>query len=508
MARYLYWLIILAVSTAMGIVTLSPGLALAAPGRQPAVAKATLAGLGHPKTVVTFAWGGSLASQMPAVPILREYGMHGTFFAASGLLCQLSQAECATSSPYLSVRDLHEIAAAGDEIGGLSVFHEQLTGMPVAEAKREICDDRSNLIRLGFRVTDFAYPFAIVNPTLEALVRGCGYNAGLGTGTLRGAGLCDTCGWAENIPPLDPMDVRTPIEVNSVNTTWTARTYESIVTAAQRHGGGWIVFTIHDICPVNCALGTTPAILRSLLGWLKGQARHDVRVETMRQVIGGPMRSLVTSPAPRALPSPGVANASLAKAAGRQPVCFQEASYGGTDASFTYSPTGGLHGSAAETVRITHAGSDPAKLLQQMDLGLCAPSVSSGHAYTAGVWYKASGQTQIEIYRRGPLDNWAYWATSPAFPASASWRQAAWKTPLVPPGTTALSFGLTTTSVGTITTTDYSLMPAKSERGRILLLGLVAVLIAAALIARGHYRYLKFTKVAEAAHGDSVAARS
>jgi len=504
MARFLHGLITLAASIAVGVLTLSPGAALAAAqGGGSAHAAA-----GGPKTVVTFTWGGSLADQMPAVPIFRAYGMHATFFAASGLLCHLSQAECAGSSPYLSVGDLHDIAAAGNEIGGLSVYHEQLTTMPVAEAKREICDDRSNLFQMGFRPTDFAYPFAVVSPAIEALVRECGYNAGLGTGTLRGAGLCETCAWAEAIPPLNPMNVRTPIEVNSVNTTWSARTYESIVRGAQRHGGGWIVFTIHDICPANCILGTTPSMLRSVLQWLRSQARHDVTVETMRQVIGGQVRRPVAAPAPRALRSPGVANARLADADGHQPACFVAASYGGTAATFTYRPTGGPHGSATETMRITRSGSDTAKLLQAMDLGLCAPSVSPGRAYTAGAWYRASGQTEIEIYRRTALDSWVYWTTSPAFPSSASWRQAAWKTPVVPPGTTALSFGLTTKSVGTITTTDYSLEPAKSDLGRILLFGLLAVLIAAALIARGQYKYVQHTRAEATEYADSVAAGS
>ncbi len=503
MARFLPWLMILAASVAVGIFTLSPGLALAAPGGRPAAVKATAA---RPKTVVTFTWGGSLADQMAALPIFRGYRMHATFFAASGLLCHLGQAECAKTSPYLTVGDLHEIAADGDEIGGLSVFHEQLTTMPVAEAKREICDDRSNLFQLGFRPTDFAYPFALVSPTLETLVKDCGYNAALGTGTLRGAGVCDTCAWAETIPARNPMNVRTPIEVNSVSTTWSARTFESVVRGAQQHGGGWIVFTIHDICPASCVLGTTPAILRGVLGWLQGQARHNVTVETMRQVVGGPVQRPVAGPAPRALPSPGVANASLLRAAGHQPACFQEASYGGTAASFVYHPTGGPHRSAAETIRITHTGSDTAKLLQDMDLGLCAPSVSSGRAYSAGVWYKASCPVQVEIYRRTKLDSWVYWTTSPAFQPSSAWRQATWKTPLVPSGTTALSFGLTTESAGTITTTDYSLTPAKSELGRILLIGLLAVIAAAALIARGHYRYVKYTRAEEAAHAESVGA--
>jgi peptidoglycan/xylan/chitin deacetylase (PgdA/CDA1 family) len=437
--------------------------------------------------------------------MFRKHGMRATYFVASGLVCTLGQAKCQKSSPYLTIADIRKIAADGNEIGGLSVTHQQLTTMPVAEAKREICDDRSNLLRWGFRATDFAYPFALVNPALEALTRACGYDAGLGTGTLRGAGRCATCARAETIPPMNPFNVRTPVEVNSVHTTWIPRTYESIVTDVQRHGGGWIIFTLHDICKANCNLGTTPAVLAAVLRWLHRQERHNTVVETMSQVIGGPLRPAVAGPVPRALPSPGVANASLAQATGGSPACFQEMSAGGTVASFSYQPGSGPHGSAAETIRVTKAATGDAELLPTMDLGLCAPSVSHDHRYTVGIWYRSSRQTRIDIYRRTSLGGWAYWTTSAFFPASASWRQAAWTTPAVPPDTTALSFGLATSGVGTISTTDYSLKLAKSYKELILLGVLLFAIVAAGLITRGHYRYAKYIK-AEAAEAEAEAA--
>ena len=60
--------------------------------------------------------------------------------------------------------------------------------MPTAEAQREICDDRVNLLRWGFPVTDFAYPFTVAQPRVESLVSRCGYNSGLGAGQVTGAG--------------------------------------------------------------------------------------------------------------------------------------------------------------------------------------------------------------------------------------------------------------------------------------------------------------------------------
>jgi peptidoglycan/xylan/chitin deacetylase (PgdA/CDA1 family) len=481
-----------------------------AAGAQAAPARATLpaatqATSTSPKTIVTFAWGGGLADQMPSLPMFRKYGMHATYFVASGLVCTLSQAECRESSPYLTLGDVHKIAAYGNEIGGLSVTHQQLTTMPDVEVKREICDDRSTLFQWGLRPTNFAYPFAQVNPTLEAITRACGYNSGLGTGTLRGADRCNTCAWAETVPPKNPYNVRTPVEVNSVNTHWIPRTYESIVADAQKHGGGWIIFTLHDICKTDCNLGTDQAILGAVLKWLHGQEKNNIAVETMNQVIGGPVRPPVAGPAPSALPSPGVANASLAEVNGRMPACFQPVHYGGTVASFSYQPGSGPHGSASETIRVRKPAAGNALLVQGMDLGLCAPTVSSRRAYTTGMWYKSSSQVRIVTYVRSWLGSWTYWKTSPAFPASGSWRQASWNTPVVPVGITAISFGLAAHS-GTVSTADYSLKIAKSYK-ELILLGLLAfVLVAAGLITRGHYRYTRYLK-AEAAAAEAQAAR-
>ena len=110
-----------------------PAQAASAASGRPATAGAQVTGA---KTVVTFAWGGSLASQMPSVPMFRKYGMHATYFVASGLVCPLSRAACQQYSPYLTMSDIRKIAAYGDEIGGLSVLHEKLTTMPAARDLR------------------------------------------------------------------------------------------------------------------------------------------------------------------------------------------------------------------------------------------------------------------------------------------------------------------------------------------------------------------------------------
>jgi peptidoglycan/xylan/chitin deacetylase (PgdA/CDA1 family) len=451
--------------------------AQASPGRAGTAAPA--------RTVVTFTWGGGLGDQMGALPIFRRYGMHATFYVPSGLVCQPGTGSGCQGSPYLTLAEIHQIAAAGNEIGGLSVQHVPLAGIPAAEARREICDDRLNLTRWGFRVTDFAYPFAQVTPALEALAQHCGYNSGLGTGQLRGAGLCPHCAWAETIPPRDPYLLRAPIEVSSVGTTWSPATFEKIVTGAQQHGGGWIIFTIHDVCARACTLGVTRPELGSVLGWLSRQAGHGVSVRTVRQVVRGPVRPAVAAPGPPPIPPPGVANSRLsAVAAGGVPACFQAGRYGSNHATFRYRRRAGPGGTGAEVISLTLRRSGTAQLVPAMDLGTCAPEVSAGRSYKMGAWYESSGPVAFNAYYRTPAGTWKFWVTSPPMPASRSWVPGTWTPPAVPSGATAVSFGLALRSDGTLATTRYSLARARYTSTRLIALAVVAAAVVVAVAAR------------------------
>ncbi len=436
------------------------------------------------RTVVTFTWGGGLADQMGALPIYQRYRMHATFYVPSGLVCQPATEPGCTHLPYLTLSEIHQIAADGNEIGGLSVEHIPLVGLPAAEAQREICDDRLNLTRWGFRVTDFAYPFAEVNHTLQVLTRRCGYNSGLGTGQLRGAGLCLDCAWAETIPPRNPYVLRTPIEVASVGTTWSPATFENIVTGAQRHGGGWIIFTIHDVCPHTCALGVTKPELSSVLGWLSRQASHGVSVRTVRQVIAGPVRPAVTGPRPRRIPPPGVVNSRLsAIAPGGLPACFQTGRYGTNHATFRYQRHAGPGRAGAEVISLTQRRSGTAQLVPALDLGACAPEVSAGRSYTVGAWYKSTQPVVFNVYYRTQVGSWKFWVTSPSMPASQGWTQAHWTAPVVPSGASAVSFGVALSSDGTVATSRYSLEGARYSSTRLIVAGVVAALLVAAVAA-------------------------
>ncbi len=205
---------------------------------------------------------------------------------------------------------------------------------------------------------------------------------------------------------------------------------------------------------------------------------------------------------------PGIVNASLAARSGSVPSCFQQAVYGGAAATFSYARSGGPHGEAAETVRMTRLGSGNAKLMPVLDLGQCAPPVTAGDHYVAGLWYKSDRPVLLELYYRNAVGAWGYWTTSITFPATASWKQATWTTPKAPPGATAVSFGLTSKSAATISTAQYSFAPPRSRKMIVLLAGAAIVVVAGGLIARGQRRYNRFARAEQAEEERAAAAQA
>jgi peptidoglycan/xylan/chitin deacetylase (PgdA/CDA1 family) len=401
-----------------------------------------------PRTIVSLTFDDSdLDQYTTALPILQQYGMHGTFYVITGYV--------GVNPNYLTLPELQTIYNDGNEIAGHTVLHPYLTQLGTDEATREICDSRDTLLGWGFPVTDFAYPYSDYNPAVENIVRQCGYNSGRLDENLVSPASCNGCDYTDSVPPADPYAINTP---DSVQDSWTLPDLENLVTTAEQHGG-WLPIVFHHICDGDCDLySMSPENFSAFLAWLQTQ---NVSVETVSQVIGGSVNPAVSAPAvpPAAPGANGVVNPSLETADPNNPgfpYCFTSSNSGTNTAS--YAETASAHtGSVAETVSISSFTSGDAKLITRQDLGQCAPSAVPGDSYVASAWYESSTPTRFVLWYRDGNGGWHYWTQSPQFAASSSWTQATWSTPAVPAGATGLSFGLDIAAVGSLTTDDYSL---------------------------------------------------
>ena len=96
-------------------------------------------------TVVSLQFDDGVGDQWAARDALGSHGMHATFFVNSGR---------PGKNGFLTYAQLHQLEADGNEIGGHTIDHVDLPTLGPDDQKREICDDRADLLAHGFTVTD------------------------------------------------------------------------------------------------------------------------------------------------------------------------------------------------------------------------------------------------------------------------------------------------------------------------------------------------------------------
>lgn len=224
-------------------------------------------------TIVTIQFDDGTADAYQALPILRDHGMRGTFYLNSALI---------ETPGRMTWTQIAELSAAGNEIAGHTLTHENLRGLSTSEARHQVCADRVSLFEHGFEPTSFAYPFGRFNDGVKQIVRECGYNSGRGVSGLDGRST-----FAETIPPRDAFATRTRQLPKSSTSLATIKSY---VTDAEQHGGGWVQIVFHHVCTRCNTYAISVADFTSLLAWLQPRAAHGTVVLTTNEVIGGPVQ--------------------------------------------------------------------------------------------------------------------------------------------------------------------------------------------------------------------------
>lgn len=141
------------------------------------------------------------------------------------------------------------------------------------------------------------------------------------------------------------------------------------------------------------------------------------------------------------------------------PVCWEQSGWG--NGTVDYSTTTASHG-GARAMRITVAnvtsGDRKAMMLENPS---CAPAVTPNHQYDLGVWYTTTTpNTVVTAFRHDVATGWQYWTDLETLPVTAAYAQAHVRTPVVPPNTDQISWGVTVYGTGTLTTDDYTMADA------------------------------------------------
>lgn len=420
----------------------------------PEFAKDASAGA-SPTVYVSLTWDDGRASQIESLAIQQARKMPATYYINSSMIGR--------STYYMTRAQLDQLAAADNEIGGHTENHVNLTTVAAADAKAEICNDRNRLISwYGVAAgRSFAYPFGANSSSAQALVQDCGYTSARTTTGITSPVTCLSCRPSESLPPRNPYALSA---AESVSSSTTLADLKFQVDQASANGGGWVIYTMHAVGTAPNTLSIDPVLYGQFLDWLG--ARSDVQVRTVGDIMGLGLVSdsnAQTSPQrPPVLTPVAMKNADLELDADRNGVsdCWLRGSSGSNSATWTR--TSEAHsGTAAEQVTISSFTSGDRKIVPRLDAGVaaggCAPSISDSRAYRLSNWYRSTAPVSFVVFLRDSVGAWKYWRTGPSIPPANTFAVATWDTPVVPAGTTAISFGLTIATPGTLITDDYSL---------------------------------------------------
>ncbi|HSR21391.1 MAG TPA: polysaccharide deacetylase family protein [Anaerolineales bacterium] len=238
-----------------------------------ATAAVLLAGCGTPApatvsptgTIVSLTFDDGDADNLDSAAMLSQHNLRATWYVPSGL---------AGKPGYLTWEQLRAMHAAGHEIGGHSLDHLRLDGLPQEALRRQICQDRDVLRQQGLEPVSFAYPFGGYDDAAKQMVRECGYS----NARSIGAG-------PDSVPPRDAFALRAYPYIVSDTSFSKLRRY---VTGTVKEGGGWLILIFHHVCDDCDYFAVRPEVLQRFIPWLaEQQAQGLLQVRTVGDVVQG-----------------------------------------------------------------------------------------------------------------------------------------------------------------------------------------------------------------------------
>ncbi|MFD3508949.1 galactose oxidase-like domain-containing protein [Nocardia sp. NPDC058666] len=169
---------------------------------------------------------------------------------------------------------------------------------------------------------------------------------------------------------------------------------------------------------------------------------------------------VVIAPPVAAQPTNVVSNAGMETLGGDGfPQCWEKSGWGTHDFTFTVTPQAHTGTSAMRIEIGAHTSGDRKAMM--LESPACAPTVTVGHQYDLSVWYTTTTpNTVFTVFRHDITTGWQYWTDLASLPVAGTYTAAQVRTPVVPPNTDQISWGVTIYGTGVLTTDDYAMSDA------------------------------------------------
>lgn len=219
----------------------------------------------YSNTTVTLTFDDGDADNYIVRDVLKENDLRATFYVVSGFT---------GTEGFMTEEQLRGLYEDGNEIGGHTLSHTKLSGVRGADLRKEICQDRLNLIAYGFEVTSFAYPFGFHDEESRQVVKDCGYN-----------NARTVADGPEGIPPGNPFTLKAMPYI--VQDTKFQKMFRYVMEVEQ-NGGGWAIFVFHHVCDGCDQYAVDYDTFSNFANWLGHQQQvNGLKVKTIDEVIGG-----------------------------------------------------------------------------------------------------------------------------------------------------------------------------------------------------------------------------
>lgn len=176
------------------------------------------------KGMVTFSFDDGLASQFQnARPILNKAGLKSGYYIIT---------DSVGDSNYMSWANIKTLATEGNEIGGHTRTHPDLTTLSGSAATSEIKGSFDDLVSHGLSPKTFVYPYGAVNPTIETITKNAGYSGSRASY------------WGLNSPTADKYALY-DIRVDATTKASDINKFIDQAVADKR----WLILELHDVLP-------------------------------------------------------------------------------------------------------------------------------------------------------------------------------------------------------------------------------------------------------------------